>query len=447
MINIPPIKPRTDIKPEIIINDITKTWKVGQLLNATVNKGGQPLETIQLRIGQHLLESRSPIALKAGDNIQLLVKELGIEPLLSIKIPLNTRDTAVQLLRGYINHQQDIKPLLQLSQQLLSNETLSSEVKPRLQQLIDSIAKPEQVADANQLKTLIQKSGVFLEPRLLQTNNLDQKQNLISQDIKNQLHIISQTIKTEIPVSQNRSDSPGIKLDQVVSQYLNGAINIKALGQFLSTLLPAEKITTLVTQLQLNQNPDPLSKELLPKSIIQLLTQIQSQPNSKSLTDTLISLFIKLPMLNNLRSNIDNLLNKIISQQLLPLTKDVDTPQFFLFDLPVKNNKETTVFQFRVDEEKNSDKDKESSWSVMINFEFEELGPIQVKIKLHENNISTLFHAETTATAGKINEHLPLLESALKTAGFNISNLSVQDQRIQQPRNIPRDIHFLDEKA
>ena len=116
MINIPPIKPRTEIKPEII-SDITKTWKVGQLLNATVSKGGQPLETIQLRLGQHLLESRSPIALKAGDNVQLLVKELGIEPLLSIKGPISTRDTAIQLLRSYINNQQDIKPLLQISQQ------------------------------------------------------------------------------------------------------------------------------------------------------------------------------------------------------------------------------------------------------------------------------------------------------------------------------------------
>ena len=456
MINIPPIKLRTDIKPEII-SDITKTWKVGQLLNATVNKGGQPLETIQLRIGQYLLESRSPIALKTGDNIQLLVKELGIEPLLSIKSPISTRDSAIQLLRSYINNQQDIKPLLQLSQQLLSNENLTTDIKLKLQQLIDSIAKPQQATDAKQLKTLIQNSGVFLEPRLLQIKNIDLKQGAISQDIKSQLHIISQYIKAELPVSQhiktelaisqNPSDSRGIKLDQVINQYLSGAINIKTLGQFLSSLLPAEKISILLSQLQLTQSPNPLNKELLPPSIIQLLTQIQSQPNSKNLTDTLISLFIKLPMLNNLKANIDNLLNKIISQQLLPLTKDVDSPQFLLFDLPVKHNKETSVFQFRVDEEKNADKDKESSWSVLINFEFEELGPIQVKIKLYENTISTLFHAENPVTTGKINEHLPLLESALKAAGFSISNISVLEKRIQQPRNIPRDIHFLDEEA
>ncbi|MCW8855277.1 MAG: flagellar hook-length control protein FliK [Gammaproteobacteria bacterium] len=446
MINIPPIKPRTDIKTEIL-GDITKTWKVGQVLNATVDKGGQAMEAVQLRIGQLLLESRSPVALKTGDNIQLLVKQLGIEPLLSIKSPASSRDTAIQLLRNYINNQQDIKPLLQISQKLLTSDHLDTDIKLKLQQLIDSIAKPQQVTDTKQLKTLIQKTGVFLEPRLLQSSRMELKPGIISQDMKSQLQVISQQIKAELPVNQTPADSRGVKIDQVISQYLGGEISIKALGQFLSTQLPAEKLSLLLNQLQKNQNFTPQIKELLPQSIIQLLTHIQNQPNSKSLTDTLISLFIKLPILNDLKTNIDNLLNKIISQQLLPLTKDADSPQFFLFDLPVKHNKETTVFQFRIDEEKNPDKDKESSWSVLINFEFEELGPIQVKIKLYENNISTLFHAEKLTTADKINEHLSLLESALKSAGFNIGNISVLENRIQQPRNIPRDIHFLDEKA
>ncbi|MDH5736124.1 MAG: hypothetical protein OEY87_08390, partial [Gammaproteobacteria bacterium] len=106
MINIPPIKPRTDIKSDIL-SDITKTWKVGQVLNATVEKGGKPLDTILLRLGQHLLESRTPITLKDGETIQLVVKQMGIEPLLGIKSQISTRETIVQLLRSFINNQQD----------------------------------------------------------------------------------------------------------------------------------------------------------------------------------------------------------------------------------------------------------------------------------------------------------------------------------------------------
>ena len=60
MINIPPIKPGTEIKAEIL-PDITKTWKIGQVLNATTETGGEALNKVLLRIGQQLIETRSPI--------------------------------------------------------------------------------------------------------------------------------------------------------------------------------------------------------------------------------------------------------------------------------------------------------------------------------------------------------------------------------------------------
>ncbi|MDH5472366.1 MAG: flagellar hook-length control protein FliK [Gammaproteobacteria bacterium] len=446
MINIPPIKPRTDIKSDIL-SDITKTWKVGQVLNATVEKGGKPLDTILLRLGQHLLESRTPITLKDGETIQLVVKQMGIEPLLGIKSQISTRETIVQLLRSFINNQQDIKPLIEISQKLLTTETLDTDIKIRLQQLVDSIARPQQAGDYRQLKTLIQNSGIFLEPRLLNSQSTELKQGSINQDIKNQLQVIRQLIEKELPVIKNASENKAPKLEQMVSQYLKGEISLKELAQFFTSRLPADKIQILINQLQASQNLTPVTKELLPLSIEQLLTHIQTQPNSKNLIDTLITLILKLPALSNLKNNVDSLLNKITSQQLLPLAKDADTPQFFLFDLPVKQNKETTVFQFRIDKEKNKSSDDEANWNVSINFEFEELGPIQAKIILSKKSISTLFHADRPVTANKIKAHLHLLESAFKIAGFTIDNISVLEKRIQQPRNIPRDIHFLDEKA
>lgn len=446
MINIPPIKPRTDIKSDIL-SDITKTWKVGQVLNATVEKGGKPLDTILLRLGQHLLESRTPITLKDGETIQLVVKQMGIEPLLGIKSQISTRETIVQLLRSFINNQQDIKPLIEISQKLLTTETLDTDIKIRLQQLVDSIARPQQAGDYRQLKTLIQNSGIFLEPRLLNSQSTELKQGSINQDIKNQLQVIRQLIEKELPVIKNASENKAPKLEQIVSQYLKGEISLKELAQFFTSRLPADKIQILINQLQASQNLTPVTKELLPLSIEQLLTHIQTQPNSKNLIDTLITLILKLPALSNLKNNVDSLLNKITSQQLLPLAKDADTPQFFLFDLPVKQNKETTVFQFRIDKEKNKSSDDEANWNVSINFEFEELGPIQAKIILSKKSISTLFHADRPVTANKIKAHLHLLESAFKIAGFTIDNISVLEKRIQQPRNIPRDIHFLDEKA
>lgn len=413
MINIPPIKARTEIKTELL-GDITKTWKVGQVLNATVNKGGEPMDTVQLRIGQLLLESRTPVSLKAGDNIQLLVKELGIQPLLSIKTPVTTREAAIQLLRTHINSQQDIKPLLELSQKIANADTPEPEIRVKLQQFIELIARPQQATTAKQLKTLIQNSGVFLEPRLLHNKATTQTPGPLSSDIKSQLHSIRQLLDSELPVARNSENNNPIKLDQAVKQYLAGELNLKQLGQLLTTQLPADKLQTLLGQLQTNLKASTTGKEILPISIQQLISHIQSQPNNKSMIDNLINVLLKQPMLNELRTQIDNLLSKITSQQLLPLAKDADTPQFFLFDIPIKHNKETTVFQFRIDQEKKSASENESNWSVSINFEFDELGPVQSRINLHDNTISTLFHAERNTTASLIKTQLPILENALK---------------------------------
>ncbi|MDH5765633.1 MAG: flagellar hook-length control protein FliK, partial [Gammaproteobacteria bacterium] len=189
------------------------------------------------------------------------------------------------------------------------------------------------------------------------------------------------------------------------------------------------------------------TKDIFYPVIEPLINHIRIQPDGKSLADALISVLVKSPLINELKSNIDSLINKVINQQLLPLTKDADSPNFILFDLPVKHNKEITLFQFRIDEEKNKNKMKKPVWTVSINFEFEELGAIQTKISLQDNNISTLFHAEKETTANRINRNIPQLKSNLEIAGFKVTNIDVLENKIQQPRNLPRDIHFLDEKA
>ncbi len=76
MINIPPIKSSAVVKPELL-TEITKTWRVGQVLNATTQQGGDALSKVLIQVGQHTLETKTPVALKPGEDVKLLIKSLG----------------------------------------------------------------------------------------------------------------------------------------------------------------------------------------------------------------------------------------------------------------------------------------------------------------------------------------------------------------------------------
>lgn len=65
MINIPPVPANTEIRGPLI-PDVTKAWKLGQLLNATVARDASANDTVLIRMGLTTLEAKTPIPLRAG---------------------------------------------------------------------------------------------------------------------------------------------------------------------------------------------------------------------------------------------------------------------------------------------------------------------------------------------------------------------------------------------
>lgn len=129
------------------------------------------------------------------------------------------------------------------------------------------------------------------------------------------------------------------------------------------------------------------------------------------------------------------------------LTRESDNLLLLLFDLNLKDKDENHLIKFRLEEEASA-KDKDSpGWVVAINFDFVELGPIQAKLHLTENTISTVFRAEKENTVKIISEQIKLLDVALKETGFDAINPGVVQGGISQPRDIPDSVHMLDEKA
>ena len=124
MVNIPPIKPGTEIKSPRL-PDVTKTWQVGQLLSATAETGGDALSRIVLRIGQQLFEARTPIALKTGDPVQLVIKSLGEQPVFKIQGQQEIRPLAAEKLKSFIAKQGDMKVLMEQLPKFDSSKVLS----------------------------------------------------------------------------------------------------------------------------------------------------------------------------------------------------------------------------------------------------------------------------------------------------------------------------------
>ncbi|MDH5485129.1 MAG: flagellar hook-length control protein FliK [Gammaproteobacteria bacterium] len=452
MINIPPIRPSSEIKTALI-PDVTKTWKIGQLLNATAETGGDAMSKVILRLGQYTLETKTPVPLKPGEQLTLLVKELGTPPLLSIQAPASNEQTIAAKLRSFIAQQQSIQTLTNLIGTLANNDSnkLPKEIRQLIQQLVSQIPVKEQVTKPSPLKQAIQNNGIFLEPKLARSTA-----DRIEPDLKSQLLKISaglDTIQKEaaIKLPLDKAFETGTKqldkLDIAIKQFTDGKIDIKQLAQQLLTLLPKNELLTLQKILSVPASTIP--EKTISSILLQLVSHIKQQPQNqqKQLSETLLALLKNTPLLQELKTLVDSVLAKITSQQLTPLLRDADNLLLLLFDLPVRHKDETTVFNFKIEQDNKADTGEKNSWTAIINFNFKSIGPVQAKIHLIDNNVSTVFYAEETSTIELIKRNASLLEKAFNQAGLAVINIDVSkeapaDNNLGTPR-----IHLLDEQA
>ncbi len=440
MINIPPIKPSAEIRAELL-PDISKTWKIGQVLNATVESGGEALHKILLRIGQLQVETRAPLPLKHGDQIKLLVKSLGETPLLSIQGSPDKPALAAEQLRGVIARQQDLGSFMQLARQRINDERLPAEVQNRLRDLLRQLPDTRQLLDPQQFKRLVKNSGIFLEPRLLQ--NAAEP----ARDIKAQLMQLGETLRQADPETARppvTAETKAARIDRAIQAFVNGNTSLSRLADQLLLGLSTDEVNDLRDFLAARQPQIPPALAVKLEALIQHLQQ-QAQP--RQLMDNLFSLLKNLPLIHELKNAVDQALAKITSQQLMPLTRDADSPLLLMFDLPVREKDRLQHFQFRIEEENHGADKNHNSWTVTLYFDMPPLGPVQARLHLIEQSISTVFQAEKTATAKIIRQHMELLKSAYVRAGFQVGQLDVINGRPQAFEPPTSGAHIVDEKA
>jgi len=449
MINIPVIPSSSKIRTEVI-PDITKTWKIGQVLNATAERNANAQANVLMRMGQTILEAKTPIALKAGDPLKLLVKSLGDRPVLTIQTAAvqrtSTTRIAAQNLKSFIAQQHNLTGLLQLSQKVIDSPTLPNVLKQQLNVLNLQLPSAEQATQAKTLKKMIQNSGIFLESRLKHPQAGTLRHDDLQQDIKSQLLKISAQLKSVAPELTTKPPITTTKnLQLLINQFIKGDINLLQFTTLLTNQLPKSQLQ-LIQQALATADKPLLPTELL-SSFTMLLKHIHQQVNPRQIQDNLSGLLKTMDLLQQLKTNIDGALAKITSQQLMTLTREADSSLLLLFDLILTDKKENHLIQFRMEQEKLAKDKNNSSWIVSLNFEFKELGPIQARLHLSNNKMSTVFRAEKASTVDNISQQINLLDAAFRDIGFDIINLDVNQGNINQPRDLPESIHILDEEA
>lgn len=422
-------------------------------MNAVAERNASVQDTILLRLGQSILEAKTPIALKAGDQLKLIVKSLvGDTPVLKIQMASagDPNRIVAQNLKSFIAQQKDLTGLLQLSQKIIDSPTIPKIIKQQLANLHLQLPSAEQVTQAKTLKNIIQNSGVFLESKLnhQQTEALkfgSLRQGNLNNDLKSQLLKISGEIKNIAPELAIKPQATTSKVHSVINQFIKGEINLVQLSTLLINRLSSGQ-TQIVQQFLNTGDKTLLTRELI-SSFTTLLNHLQQQVMPQKLQGDLSSLLKTMVLLQELKTNIDGALAKITSQQLTTLTRETDNLLLQLFDLNLKDKEENHLIQFRLEEEEPTKDQNASGWKVALNFNFKELGPFQAKLHLTDNNISTVFFAEKESTANNISEQMNLLDVALSDVGFDAINLGVKQGSVSHPRDIPENVHMLDEKA
>lgn len=175
------ISPVTDSnKAALGLNKI----QTGQVLYARVIEQLPTKNEVLIRLGEHTLVAKSDIQHTVGQTLKVLVEKTAHELILKIPLPATREDTISSSLRQLLPKQNPVgdfqPPLQQLLTSInkLSNSATTSQTAataPQLSQLktlsidlLNSLPSRDVLASSQGLKSAIQNSGVFLEPRLAQ---------------------------------------------------------------------------------------------------------------------------------------------------------------------------------------------------------------------------------------------------------------------------------------
>lgn len=422
------------------------TWRVGQVLAATVVSSPQPGRA-ELRIGNLQLAAQTGnLQLTAGQTLRLEVASLREMPVLKL-LGVLQQNPVNQALRDALPRQQPLSPLLNALTRLAAAGQLPPETARLVRELLVRLPEPAAVATPTGLRQALRDSGLFLEAKLARPNTPpgaapganppagkgaefagDLKANLLRL-----VRVLRDSVANSAPAGARGAGAaapaaaPGGGAATPSAQLAAAlaAAGTRGLGG-----LPGAPLLDPGAPLRRGQPP-------LPPAAAARFAQLEQTLGRSELL-----------------RQVEGALARVQLNQLSSLPQDRTQPPEWLIELPVRREGETDVWALRIGREpergggRDDGRDDEDgpAWTVMLAFDLPGLGPMQTRLSLRGDSVDAQFFSREQGILPVVAEHLPVLQARLQQAGLRVNELSCRHGQIPAPAAPPQ-TRILDERA
>ena len=461
----------------------TESLSVGQQLLAKVVSMNSSTGEVTLNINNALLNAKSNIPLTAGQTIQLIIAQMGKELILQLPQSLIEQAITQKTLRESLPRQQSQSETLRNLQHFVQqgkDSGISNKIIQFTQKFIQQLPGTKQLSQAQSLKEVIHRSGIFLENKLANINTKGNQSN-ISTDFKSFLLQLKSLLTNERSNTTNQTPNPNqnkasssnpqtpptepkildlakqIKSEQIksseqgkqsqnIEQSQNSNQQVKAalqqalakinqqqknISQNLSRLLATvNTATTTTTPLpgQTSTTSNPANNPNIAKPAnIALKDALAFTSNIQKSSQTEINF----SRLNNLVDLLDTLIKQVdagISRTQLHQLNSLLEPEGgklgWSMEIPVKIDDKLHSIHLHLEKEQGSNEDAESVLTVNIALDLENLGPVYARITLIAENVGVVLWAERKETFELTQDHSEELKTNLNKSGLKSENIS-----------------------
>jgi hypothetical protein len=369
-----------------------RAWTTGQILQATVVR--QALDgTVTLRVGNQEVQARTGLNLAADQALTLQVAQSGTQTVLRI---LHVSDTAPAPHPTTLTQTAAPTPEATLTQawrQVLPRE---GDLRPLLAQLASMAAGTQPEALPGSVVAALKQFASRLP--------------------------LLETLATPTGLKRAVNDS-GLFLEARLAQALTDNTPPALQNDLKANLLQ------LVIQLRALVTPPPSTSG----AAVTTATTGQS-------TD---------PALPALLQQADAALARIEQNQLATLSGSPHATTLLAVDLPMRDSQHVGVLELSIEEQATGATGRETvmPWSVWLHFDFEQLGKVHARITLRGEEVSAALWAERETTTALFQQHLAMLEGALRHAGLVPAAVHCQTGTPPRAEEAAPPSSLLDERA
>jgi len=388
---------------------------------------------------------------RAGDKLALEVVQT--QPL-TIKLRPDSPSRA-EIIQTYQRSllpqlERTVAPLTTLNK-AVTESGLPVPVRQEISRLFQGLTEKVALQQPEALKQTITNSGVFLESSLkaLQTAAAS------GQDFKSNLLQLAQVLKQQqqTPLLNRIVDNPElmkklpVEVQTAIRQLVTTPQDLRSLPAQVQPALahkgqtPMQLLLGLLSGLRsaVATSDNPLVAPTLTSTSMQGqgLTGVQAFINARESQTAQLQNAVRFgewQMMRDLLREVESASSRIQFNQ-LSMVRDPDTPNnvnVWLFDLPVKDKQQLEMLQLRLEQHSpDLTSSDEAIWQVQLNLETQNLGPMQARISLHQQDVKVVILAERQNSADILSRHIDDLNQRLQTLDISISHLSCRQAEIK----------------